>query len=1251
MIDKKKQKKNIDVGQKTSVLDSFEFARLPARDDIDIEGVYEESITHALQENSIRNIAITGPNGTGKSSIIKSFQKKHPEYKYLNISLASFDESIFEDSRESDIYPAEEKLNQDNGSVELKVARINIEHEKNKFKANEKKEKDHLIEKSILQQMIYSQHARNLNYSRFQRVIKPKIAYLAVKAVLIIILITSLYYLYQSENFFLKINPIYWNININLEWISLFIAFASTFLISLHLLVQLFQFLYKIPFKKISMSSDLTSIKGEVESSELSQESILNKHLDEILYFFEEVKCEVVVFEDLDRFQSTEIFIKLREINQLINAQRDYADQDKGEKQKPIKFVYALKDDLFIHENRVKFFDFILPIIPVINNFNSDKEIIKLFNQVKLKRKLKRKFVKELSRHIYDLRLIANIFNEFQTYSNELDLKNIDNVEAFLAVITYKNVYPADFAKLHSGAGVLANICNKRNELIEDKQNDTQKEIDNKQLLIQSANQEEVNSLQQLIYSYIGYISTKLVDINRQDNAVIVDGSSILFTSLTDPNIFNQIIDKDIRVGRNNNPYGNPIPFSHLSEQIHPGKTFQEIKLNIESKSNTAQKKIEAEIKALRREYSEIPNLLLSELLKNQDDYLTKVTEELDDPSLFIYLIKNGYLDENYHKFISRFHGATKNDIEFLINTSSLQQLKPDAQVDNPEYVCEEMNSQDFSSKNILNSSLIDYLVSSKKENDKRRIKKAVDYIAGHIKQSSEFLEYYVKHGKELEKFISYIANIHPDFIVSIADQPWAFEYISLALTFVSKNHLVTEVNKNGALKVILDHHAADVFSYGNPENLEILSDLNLEIISITELEKSKSLMDYIYEKDLYQINLDNILFLEQRISKAKKSNVFYKSNYSFVLSQIDTPLQKRIDKEFPKYVKDVLLLIGENTEEKEDAIISLLNNETISKEEKEAFLNQQNNSIKSIKSIPQDLWTFALTNNKISPNWENLEEYLNLENANKDVLDSTLNSDYSEITKAKYHERKKEDVPDGWISMTDYIFTNDKLENIAYTKLLEAMPYFWRSFPSPAVSKEKQIILINNKKVILSEQSFPVDNDEALSALLIEKGFEEYENHLDKYPLNVNHKYHLLVGGLSINYKVKIAKSLSLEEVSTLPDLAKKAGEILSDKNAELSSISYDVIKEIVSKTDRKNSVYILNKYIPQLDKNQTAAILREIPDKNYSNLTILRQKPKFPNEEPYKNFLEHLKKKEMISTGKDNKRNMLIAYPKKLD
>src|SRR3569833_2137008 len=55
---------------------------------------YNQALSWAIGNDRIKNIAVTGPYGSGKSSLLKTFEKNNPDHHYFNVSLASFqDES------------------------------------------------------------------------------------------------------------------------------------------------------------------------------------------------------------------------------------------------------------------------------------------------------------------------------------------------------------------------------------------------------------------------------------------------------------------------------------------------------------------------------------------------------------------------------------------------------------------------------------------------------------------------------------------------------------------------------------------------------------------------------------------------------------------------------------------------------------------------------------------------------------------------------------------------------------------------------------------------------------------------------------------------------------------------------------------------------------------------------------------------------------------------------------------------------
>src|SRR5699024_12429821 len=87
-------------------------------------------------------------------------------------------------------------------------------------------------------------------------------------------------------------------------------------------------------------SSDLNFSGNEIEIFEENDDSYFDKYLNEVLYLFENSGADVIIFEDMDRYNVHQIFDKLREINILINNKR------MKEKKVPLRFFYLLRDDI-----------------------------------------------------------------------------------------------------------------------------------------------------------------------------------------------------------------------------------------------------------------------------------------------------------------------------------------------------------------------------------------------------------------------------------------------------------------------------------------------------------------------------------------------------------------------------------------------------------------------------------------------------------------------------------------------------------------------------------------------------------------------------------------------------------------------------------------------------------------------------------------------------------------------------------------
>ena len=62
------------------------------------------------------------------------------------------------------------------------------------------------------------------------------------------------------------------------------------------------------------------------------------------------------------------------------------------ENKPPLRFFYLLRDDIFISKDRTKFFDYILPAVPIVDSSNSYDQFISHFEDGNIKELLIKDF-------------------------------------------------------------------------------------------------------------------------------------------------------------------------------------------------------------------------------------------------------------------------------------------------------------------------------------------------------------------------------------------------------------------------------------------------------------------------------------------------------------------------------------------------------------------------------------------------------------------------------------------------------------------------------------------------------------------------------------------------------------------------------------------------------------------------------------------------------------------------------------------
>ena len=89
----------------------------------------------------------------------------------------------------------------------------------------------------------------------------------------------------------------------------------------------------------------------------------------------------------------------MKELNIIINRKRKTCNDPK------LAFFYLVKDDLFESQERTKFFDFIIPIVPVVTTSNSHDILNKLLTEMREYDSLDKTFLFNISLYLDDMRL------------------------------------------------------------------------------------------------------------------------------------------------------------------------------------------------------------------------------------------------------------------------------------------------------------------------------------------------------------------------------------------------------------------------------------------------------------------------------------------------------------------------------------------------------------------------------------------------------------------------------------------------------------------------------------------------------------------------------------------------------------------------------------------------------------------------------------------------------------------------------
>lgn len=859
---------------------------------------YVSALEAALEDDEIRNIALSGNYGVGKSSILRELGKRL-DGRVVELSLST-------------LAPLEaSKLDE---SVPLQATTPT-----------------NRIQQEIVKQLLYREDPSKTPASRFRRIERFRwwrefgTAALIGLAVAVIFLLTG--WTAQIGATFTALNDLG-------VWTHLIVWVMATTAV---LLVR-WLFYGKIRIKQLSAGAATVTLDDNAVS-------YFDQYLDEIVYFFDVSDRDVVIFEDIDRFNDSHIFETLRALNTLLNASPQI--------EKPIRFIYAIKDSIFdrigleaegrkvetsvlaiedpaqaeaVRANRTKFFDLVIPVVPFITHRSARNLATRLLAEIE--HKVAPELLDLAAQYVPDMRLLKNVRNEFIVFRDRIfsgDGEQLDLSETDLfAMMLYKSTHLTDFETIRLGKSNLDTLYKLSRELVTEniKRIEGERRTLRQRLARKSGAESRSSHLGDLLAAHIERTAASASALgSRRRNGLTssVDGAPKSDADLRSAEFWAAFVaadgDPELRQQMSS---GNVLTFSRsslvgalgdpldadswsdadrdpLNEQLN--EKFEDIKFLRGADMGDLIER--PEFLVMFKELDTPASEGTSATYKETAQSLEYVAKALLKPGLAYQLVRAGHINRNFTLYTSTFHGdrVSPAATNFIIHhvERDLMDAHFELGPEDVDAVVRERGKSALKEPALYNIAILDRLLATNVDAADIMIRSLV----GVGESQTQFLQAYLTAGEQRAQLVQRFVTVSPRTLLYLVNQAELDDASQLELVDVALANLSSSAQRTDARVVdYLRTHYAE-FSVLKNDGMSaqaervgaLFAEASITLPSLTPLSASarpsfvsRSLYDITHENLTLAIGNDETVALD--VIRAANKTV-----YDYVLEHIDVYL------------------------------------------------------------------------------------------------------------------------------------------------------------------------------------------------------------------------------------------------------------------------------------------------------------------------------------------------------------------------
>lgn len=807
--------------------------------------VYVSALLDAIEDKNVHNIALSGGYGIGKSSILRQFASLL-KGRCIEVSLST-------------------------------LAPVNSWNQENEANTNGDTTTNK-IQREVVKQLLYRENAQNMPLSRFRRIeaFSPEWAWrtsCVTGAIITIAFVLTGWAEMLSEKLF--------GGRVDTPTMTLLVFFGAIFIVfAAQSLLN-----GKLNIKEVAAGPATVSLNED-------DGTYFDKYLDEIVYFFEIADYDIVIFEDIDRFEDPTIFESLKELNAILNLSPCIS--------RPIRFIYAVKDSIFDHgelkrrgrrvdsdsgkmldrakvesvrSNRTKFFDVIVPVVPFITHASARDHLYQMMKKSGCD--VDDELIDLASKYVPDMRTLKNVRNEHLIFREQImphggsELKLSES--HLFAMMLYKSTHLADFEKIRLGSSDLDDLYQVSRQAVEWNINQLyagvaklKNEIGQMRELDSRSNQ-----LSSKLEAYIEcVVEAAGCDENLAEGAFEFEGQvGVDIWTVKFWRKFIELPESAPLVWRG--PDGEY--FSFTKDNVERGIG---VRLNIESWRASDDDRLERQIASTNDYINALRAADFAELMDRSEFGISdnKSTQSFDSyvrelmgPGLAYELIKSGYITKNYVLYSSLFHAErmTCNAMSFVIHhvDRNLMDVQYRLNDDEVRSIISYCGSRRLNESVMYNIRVLDWLIANDSE--------AADQMIASLEEGgadqAHFLQSYLNDGLSPDYLVKRLTALTVrvlEFLILLLDlsNESRSYYVNLVLSNLAESD---QMLADGVCEYLQIHYSEfQVLASQSSQQIVrrvanlferagvVLSNLNVV---------SRSFISEFVKRNLYEINADNL--------------------------------------------------------------------------------------------------------------------------------------------------------------------------------------------------------------------------------------------------------------------------------------------------------------------------------------------------------------------------------------------------------